>query len=209
MALARAQAADEFMQKWLKRKLPKVANNSAGSPMKVSDSIGVDVDATSTSSMDTTDHECDSDCEQNEGDDQDENASADEYKSEEDDSEALDCSSLDPDQGLPEFHRWPLTATDARISARKMRDKLMQLALERKQRQGSTGNSKVQDAAASITASCDLDPFASVTTSGFDFARSLDSTGGAGSVGVMVEEDSFSAARFGATNRNAYQTYQM
>jgi hypothetical protein len=211
MASAREQAADEFMQKWFKRPHSKAVNNSVGSPMKVNDSVDTDVEALSASPIDTTEHECNSDCnsdcEQNKGDyeDEDEDDSGDE-ESEGDASDGT--SSPDFDDSQPSFRRWAPTTMDVRSSARRMREKLAELALERTQRQ-TTASGQEGSATATIAASCDLDPFASVATSGFDFAKSLDTTDGAGSVGVMVESDSFSTTRFGATNPNAYATWQM
>ena len=82
---------------------------------------------------------------------------------------------LDNDLGL-----WP--RSDARSAARKFREKLAELELQRKKSKAAE-----QFEQATLT----MDPFTRGTTAGFEFARTLDSTDGPGSVGVVVDSYSY------------------
>lgn len=81
---------------------------------------------------------------------------------------------------------WPPTLADTINSARRVREKFARLALQSK-----------TELSSEIAPLCPLDPLSDVRTAGFEFAKTLDSADSAGGVAVLVEEDSFSASRFG------------
>lgn len=76
---------------------------------------------------------------------------------------------------------WP--RSDARSAARALREKLEELALQRKKESKVAKHSEQAPPA--------MDPFSRGSTVGFEFAKTLDSTDGPGSVSVVVDSYSY------------------
>jgi hypothetical protein len=78
---------------------------------------------------------------------------------------------------------WPPLTSAVRDGARKLREKLKDMALQMKE--GTTVDNATDQQPASS-----MDPFSNVSTMGFEFAKSLDNTDGPGGMAVMVDSDS-------------------
>ena len=219
MVLTRAQKASDFAEMIFKRKRSDTLDTSTGSPLKLDDSKAVaETDLAADAEMAGADittlndllgryadseSETESEVWEDDGnyddygqrdrlDSEDDCASEGEDGDEDHEAGESDDSSSGPDSSPLRFRRWPPDTMEVRSSARKMREQLAELALQRKLRESIASTGEESPVPAKIAASCDLDPFASVATSGFDFAKSLDATDGPGMVGVFVEADSFS-----------------
>ena len=104
-----------------------------------------------------------------------------------------------PEDSDDEQHNsWPPETQDVRNGARNLRAKLEAMALQRKR-------SLTVDSTADQQPARSIDPFSNVSTTGFEFAKSLDNTDGPGGMAVMVDFDS--SALTG--NGSPFHTWQL